>query len=137
MENLTIAQKLQIKKLKDLDVTKVEICYSGGGDDGCIDDFTAYKIDEKGEENYNPDIDLNSFEETFVDYIYSLLSTTIEWDWVNNEGGYGTLTLDIEKQEIDISHSQRHIEDYHYSVENNKSLEPLFKEIKDGSPITA
>ena len=137
MENLTIEQKLQLKKLRDLDVTKVEINYNGGGDDGCIDDFTAYTLNNKGQETYNRDIDLNSFEETFVDYIYELLSKTIEWDWVNNDGGYGTLIINMEEESISINHNQRFTEEFVYDIDTDKSLEILSKELKHGSSVIA
>jgi|TARA_R100000479_G_C6368262_1_gene195868 hypothetical protein len=137
MENLTIKQKLELKKLRDLNVSKVEISYSGGGDDGCIDNWGVYTIDSNGKEKWNRDIIINSFSEAFDDYVYNLLSNVIEWDWVNNEGGYGCLTLDIENEEIKIDHSQRHVEEYHYSDNQSQLLKNFSKEIKDGSPVTA
>jgi len=136
MDNLTIKQKLELRKLKDLNVSKIEISYSGGGDDGCIDHYEVYTINSKGEERYNKDIEISSFTNAFEDYIYELLSTVIEWDWVNNEGGYGDLVIDIEGQDIEINHNQRHIEQYHYD-NSRKSLEIFSKQIKDGSPVIA
>ena len=136
MENLTIEQKLQLKKLRDLDVTKVEISYSGGGDDGCIDDFTAYTLNNKGEETYNRDINLTPFSDAFDNYIYELLSKTIEWDWVNNDGGYGTLIMNMEEESISINHNQRFTEEFVYDMDTDKSLEILSKELKHGSPVT-
>ena len=59
MENLTIRQKLELKKLRDLNVSKIEIHYSGGGDDGCIDYYQAYTVDVYGKEKWNKDIKLN------------------------------------------------------------------------------
>ena len=137
MEKLTIKQKLEIKKLRDLNVSKVHISYSGGGDDGCIDDYTAHTINSEGNEVSNLDIELSSFADTFDDYIYNLLSNAIEWDWVNNEGGWGELVIDIENENIEINHSQRHVENYHYSQDRSESLKNLSKEIKDGSPVIA
>tara|TARA_R100001015_G_C4631670_1_gene194389 strand:+ start:1196 stop:1606 length:411 start_codon:yes stop_codon:yes gene_type:complete len=135
MENLTIKQKLELKKLRDLNVSKLEISYSGGGDDGCIDNWGVYTIDQNGEERYSHDISVTSFADAFDDYIYELLSSVIEWDWVNNEGGYGCLTINVENGDVTIDHSQRHIEDYHYD-ENRKALEIFSEQIKDGSPVT-
>ncbi len=137
MEKLTIKQKLELKKLRDLNVSKLEISYSGGGDDGCIDNWAVYTIGPNGKEEWNGDIIINSFAEAFEDYVYNLLSDVIEWDWVNNEGGYGSLIFDIENQEVKINHSQRHVEEYHYSESQNQSLKNFSKEIKDGSPVTA
>jgi len=136
MENLTIKQKLELKKLRDLNVSKIEISYSGGGDDGCIDHYQVYTINSEGEEKYNSSISVSSFSDVFDDYIYELLSNVIEWDWVNNEGGYGELVIDIEKESVEIHHNQRHVEEYHYD-NSRKSLEMFSKAIKDGSPIIA
>jgi len=137
MDKLTIKHRLELRKLKDQNVSKVEICYSGGGDDGCIDDYTAYTVDVYGKENYNRDIKLNSFSDAFDEYIYELLSDTIEWDWVNNEGGYGMLELNIENGKVTIHHNQRVIEEYYYHQENNEALKDLSKNLNHGSPITA
>ena len=137
MEKLTIKQKLELKKLRDLNVSKVEISYSGGGDDGCIDDYQAFKINSEGKEQLNRDLELSSFSDAFDDYVYDLLSSTVEWDWVNNEGGWGLLTIDIENENIDVNHSQRHVEEYHYSQTHSESLKNLSKEIKDGTPVIA
>ena len=136
MENLTIQQKLQLRKLKDLNVTKVEISYSGGGDDGCIDDYTAYTINESGEEVYDNNIPLSSFADAFDDYIYNLLSEVVEWDWVNNEGGYGELEINIQEEKVEIHHTQRHTEDYHYHQDHHESLKNLSKKLNHGSSIT-
>ena len=48
------------------------------------------------------------------DYLYDFISNNIEWDWINNDGGYGTITIDLETGKMTIDHSQRHVEDYHY-----------------------
>lgn len=137
MENLTIEQKLELKKLRDLDLTKIEIEYNGGGDDGCIDEYNAYKLDHLRKEIYCGDIDLTSFINAFDEYIYHLLSTTIEWDWVNNEGGYGMLQIDLEKNSISLYHNQRYTEQHNYHGDTNENLEELTKNIKDGSSIIA
>jgi hypothetical protein len=137
MKNLTIRQKLELKKLKDKNLTKITVSYSGGGDDGCIDDYTAYHLNDEGEEVYIPhdQISLLSFSDTMEDYVYELLSQTIDWDWVNNDGGYGELNIDLENESVSINHSQRVIEEYFYSDENKTSLKELSKQIKNGSSV--
>lgn len=137
MENLTIKQKLELKKLRDLNVSKLEISYSGGGDDGCIDNWGVFRIWPDGKEEWDSDIIIDSFIKAFEDYVYDLLSNVIEWDWVNNEGGYGCLTLNVEDEEVKIDHTQRHTEEYHYSENQSQLLKNLSKEIKNGSSVTA
>tara|TARA_R100000995_G_C3484124_1_gene126032 strand:- start:1753 stop:2166 length:414 start_codon:yes stop_codon:yes gene_type:complete len=137
MDKLTIKHRLELRKLKDQNVSKVEISYSGGGDDGCIDIYEAWTVDVYGKEKYDKDIDLTSFSDAFDDYIYELLSDTIEWDWVNNEGGYGMLEIDVENGKATIHHNQRVIEEFHYHQENHEALKNLSKNLNHGSPITA
>tara|TARA_R110000744_G_scaffold323334_3_gene429220 strand:- start:1853 stop:2242 length:390 start_codon:yes stop_codon:yes gene_type:complete len=126
-----------LKKLKDKNLTKITVSYSGGGDDGCIDDYTAYHLNEKGEEDYIPynEINLDSFSDAMDDYIYSLLSNTIEWDWINNSGGYGELTIDLEKQSVSINHNQNTVEEYYYTDERSESLKEISEQISNGTSL--
>tara|TARA_R110000744_G_scaffold96624_2_gene186737 strand:+ start:306 stop:557 length:252 start_codon:yes stop_codon:yes gene_type:complete len=80
---LNLKQKIELKKLKDNNIFRIEIHYSGGGDDGCIEEYCFYDI-----ENNSIIIKDEVFEE-LDDYFYSMLCENIEWDWVNNDGGYG------------------------------------------------
>ena len=137
MENLTIRQKLELKKLRDKNLTKITVSYSGGGDDGCIDDYTAFHLNDKGEEVYIPydKIDLTSFQDAMEDYIYSLLSNTIEWDWINNSGGYGELNINLEEESVSIDHNQNVTEEYYYTDEKSITLKELSKQIENGTSL--
>lgn len=139
MTNLSIKQKLELKKLRDKNLTKVTVSYSGGGDDGCIDDYSAYHLDNKGEESYIAfdKIDLTSFQESMEDYIYELLSSTIEWDWVNNSGGYGELHINLKNESVTIDHNQNVTEEHWYGDVKDTSLKELAKEIVDGASFVA
>ena len=39
---------------------------------------------------------------TLEDTFYELLCDNIEWDWVNNEGGFGSLKIDLQDESITI-----------------------------------
>jgi len=95
-----------LRELKDNGLVKLEISYNGGGDDGCIDSFSGYELDEKGVERWSQDSISQKFQDEFDD--------NIEWDWINNDGGYGTITIDLETGKMTIDHSQRHVEEYYY-----------------------
>tara|TARA_R110001592_G_scaffold6586_2_gene35501 strand:- start:2107 stop:2517 length:411 start_codon:yes stop_codon:yes gene_type:complete len=136
MENLTIRQKLEIKKLRDKNLTKVVVSYSGGGDDGCIDDYHSYTMDEKGDEKFTS-VDLKSFSDAFEDYIYELLHNTVQWDWVNNSGGYGQLTIDLDNQSVYVDHNQNTVEEYYYDDEKSEGLKEISKAISNGTSIIA
>lgn len=119
MENLTIKQKLKLRELKDLGIVKVQVHYSGGGDDGCIDNTDAYILDENGKEKWDGDIVPDDFLGIFEEVLYNFISRNVEWDWVNNDGGYGSLEINVDTGDLTIHHTQRHTEDYEYPVKEN------------------
>ena len=118
---LTLEEKIAIQKLKDLNVSYFEISYSGGGDDGCIDDLQCYDHEEKTLDIPNR----NDILHTLDEYFYGLLSENIEWDWVNNDGGYGNVEINVDTGELTINHTQRHTEDYEYTIKENPITEAL------------
>ena len=119
MENLTIKQKLKLRELKDLGIVKVQVHYSGGGDEGCIDNTDAYILDENGKEKWDGDIVPDDFLGIFEEVLYNFISRNVEWDWVNNDGGYGSLEINVDTGDLTIHHTQRHTEDYEYPVKEN------------------
>ena len=119
MENLTIKQKLKLRELKDLGIVKVQVHYSGGGDDGCIDNTDAYILDENGKEKWDGDIVPDDFLGIFEEVLYNFISRNVEWDWGNNDGGYGSLEINVDTGDLTIHHTQRHTEDYEYPVKEN------------------
>ena len=119
MENLTIKQKLKLRELKDLGIVRVQVHYSGGGDDGCIDNTDAYILDKNGKEIWDRDIVPDDFLGVFEEVLYNFISRNVEWDWVNNDGGYGTIEINVDTGDLTIHHTQRHTEDYEYPVKEN------------------
>lgn len=91
-----------ISKLKEHNVSFVRVYFDGSGDDGDI--HTIQYTDNK----YN-DIDIPKFNdkerEMFYDICYRLIEKV--GDWYNNDGGYGTLTIDVDKVTHSIEYSQR------------------------------
>ena len=45
-----------------------------------------------------------------------MVSDNVEWDWINNEGGYGQMIIDCTKTpwDVKINHTQRITEDHYY-----------------------
>tara|TARA_R100001440_G_scaffold37685_2_gene57171 strand:- start:16809 stop:17189 length:381 start_codon:yes stop_codon:yes gene_type:complete len=125
MKNLTIKQKLKLRELKDLGIVKIQIHYSGGGDDGCIDSADAYILDENGKEKWDRDIVPVDFLDMFEEVLYNFISKNVEWDWVNNDGGYGSLEINVDTGELTIHHTQRHSEDYEYPIKENPITKAL------------
>ncbi len=107
-----LKRNLAVQVIKDHNIASIEVDYSGGGDDGCIDDVryedhNGNKIDILMEPDVSAEWD---------DLIYNMISENIEWDWINNEGGYGQMMIDCTQNpwKVIINHSQRVLEDHYY-----------------------
>jgi hypothetical protein len=107
-----LKRNIAVQVIKDHNIAKIEVDYSGGGDDGCIDDVRYEDIDgNKIDILMEPDVSAE-----WDDLIYNMISENIEWDWINNEGGYGQMMIDCTKTpwKVTINHSQRVLEDHYY-----------------------
>ena len=88
-----------MSQLRDLGVKRAEIRYDGSGDSGSIDDVEFNSDAEK----YSPmevPVGLHSKCEELG---YHILQTYYDWDWYNDDGGYGSVNLlpDTDTIEID------------------------------------
>jgi hypothetical protein len=129
---LNLEQKIQLKKLKDHNVEQVEIHYDGGGDDGMISDIAYYG--DSGPNYSGCELrsnDLKKLQDNLNHYYYQILCDNIDWDWVNNEGGFGHMVIDLLTEEVTIFHSQRHVEYYEYKAKNESKK--MFKIINGTS----
>ena len=107
-----LKRNLAVQVIKDHNIANIEIDYSGGGDDGCLDEVRYEDIDGN-----NIDVKLDGeVEAEWDDLLYNMLSENIEWDWINNDGGYGQMTIDCTKTpwKVNINHTQRVCEDHYY-----------------------
>ena len=120
---------LVVALLLDAGVNYVGCRYSGGGDDGAIEEiFLCNQMPEDmiqtGEIEYDPEltqVDLpntklynnitNKAEELFYPAI-----DTIE-DWWNNDGGYGSAVIALNTMQITIDNNCYRTETDHYSHE--------------------
>ena len=113
-------------ELKELGVIEIEISYSGGGDDGAIDDVELQynlsgnrtRADRQLPEGW--DEIKNELEE----WTYERLGT--EGDWVNNDGGEGTITIQVPSGEYTLNHGVR--ETHWTNSEGDLKEEKFFKE---------
>ena len=107
-----LKRNLAVQVIKDHNISKIEIDYSGGGDDGCVEEVRFEDIDGN-----NIDVQMeNEVETEWDDLLYNMLSDNIEWDWINNDGGYGQMIIDCTKNpwSVKINHVQRITEDHYY-----------------------
>ena len=98
--------------LKDAGVTNVEIRYDGGGDSGQVEDveFFGDNLDAKSIHD--------NFEGDLQDLGYHLLEQHYDYDWYNNDGGYGTISIElVDEPVILINGYVRSVEDAHDTVD--------------------
>jgi hypothetical protein len=96
--------------LKDRGITKIEVHYEGSGDSGCIDNIYYYKGEEELPHG-NLDVSFDMHEK--LQHLCYPMLDDIE-DWYNNGGGFGTITIDLDKLHYDIANNVRyvHVETY-------------------------
>jgi len=99
--------------LKDAGVTNVEIRYDGGGDSGQVEDV-EYEGTNLDHTSLN-----DKFEGDLQDLATHILEQHYDYDWYNNDGGYGNIRIDLEGDtpEITIDGYVRSIEDAGASVD--------------------
>jgi len=113
-----LKRNLAVQVIKDHNISKIEVEYHGGGDDGCIEQVIYYTTDPGSGDQVDIDVKMTSeVESAWDDLLYDLLNDNIEWDWINNDGGNGYMYIDCTNDpwKINIDHSQNIREDYHYS----------------------
>ena len=120
-----LKKNLAVQVIKDHNITTIEVIYSGGGDDGCIDEvnFTDHN-EEAVTYPFNKEV-----QSVFDDLLYDILSDNIEWDWINNDGGYGEMIIDctLDPWKIKINHTQRITEDHFYDdIDFNTENKSIF-----------
>ena len=98
--------------LKDAGVTSVEIRYDGGGDSGQVEDveFFGDNLDGCG---------LNDkFEGDLQDLGYYILEYHYGYDWYNNDGGYGTISIELADEPVILINGYvRSLEDAYGTVD--------------------
>ncbi len=107
-----LKRNLAVQVIKDHNISNIEVDYSGGGDDGCLDEVRYEDIDgNKVDVKLDGDV-----EAEWDDLLYNMLSENIEWDWINNDGGHGQMIIDCTKTpwDVKINHTQRVTEDHYY-----------------------
>ena len=98
--------------LKDAGVTSVNIRYDGGGDSGQVEDV-EYEGTTLNHTSLN-----DKFEGDLQDLATHILEQHYDYDWYNNDGGYGTITIElIDEPVILIDGYVRAIEDAHGTVD--------------------
>jgi hypothetical protein len=94
-----------VSSLKNMGITELVGEYDGSGDSGSIE--TIYCEDKDGSI-----ISIESEVESKIEeMLYEVLSNNYDYDWYNNEGGYGTVRINIEDKTWKVDGAVRFIED--------------------------
>lgn len=107
-----------ISRLRDEGVSSVEISYDGSGDSGSIGDVyinRGLKYPQYDAEEHNRLQALFSGE--LEDFGYHILNNYYDWDWYNNEGGYGNVVIDVATSEVSVNGYVREVVDASVSVD--------------------
>tara|TARA_Y100000389_G_C17441380_1_gene508779 strand:+ start:1065 stop:1391 length:327 start_codon:yes stop_codon:yes gene_type:complete len=99
-----------IGKLKDRGIARVQAKFDGQGDDGEVHDIIFYDIDDD-HINYTS---CKNLEDFIYDKIDELVSD-YGGDWVNNDGGYGDLEIDVQNRILTGHYNQRTIDEHDWS----------------------
>jgi hypothetical protein len=104
-------------------IKKVIVSYSGGGDEGAIDEILV--TTNPNEDFSDAVINLNDYDSGLYslleDYCTEKLLEIIE-DWYNGEGGHGCITIDVEKGTYEIENNIRVVE-YEEYIHTGKLFE--------------
>lgn len=90
--------------LEDLGVKKVIVQYSGGGDSGQIDEIYFSKSGEDDDENNGEKAGVSAEVIEIIEAKSYRLLDPIE-DWYNNEGGYGTIIINVPSGDYKIENN--------------------------------
>lgn len=102
-------------ELKDLGIQTVYINFDGGGDDGDIQHI-EYENDSTNRGLYDQVESIsNKTEDKLRDWALELIHHYVDMqyggDWVNNDGGYGNIAINVKEEKYNFNYSQRTTED--------------------------
>ena len=94
-----------VSSLKNMGITELVAEYDGSGDSGSIEN--VYCEDDDSNTIDVDDVILSKVEEM----LYEVLSDNYDYDWYSNDGGYGTVRINIEDKTWKVDGAVRSIED--------------------------
>jgi hypothetical protein len=104
-----------LKQLREQGFDKVVIGFAGSGDEGSIHDIDGYTNGSAVSLWDHPGIE---------SWAYSLVEDDkVDFDWVNNEGGGGTATIDVATGRVEW--------DRFYYEQTTVPLDPLITHVRD------
>ncbi len=98
----------QLARMKQYGVLKATVNYSGGGDDGAVEDSEIEW--KKGIQQDNKFV--KEVKEILENLAYEQVSESFEEGWYNNDGGQGKVVIDLTEDDpcIEVDHNQNYTE---------------------------
>ena len=112
--------KVKLKRilleLKDLGIKRAYIYFDGSGDDGEIHDIDFQNYLHDRPPAYNEvQTPSDKIMEDLRDWAYDMITEYVDGeyggDWVNNDGGYGNINLNVQHGSYHFNYSQRTTDD--------------------------
>jgi len=99
--------KVLFASLAEKGIVKIAIGFDGSGDSGAIEDNISYYVENDDSELILSEDISSQVDDQLIELGYHILDRYYDYDWYNNEGGYGTINIDIKDQNWDIEGFQR------------------------------
>jgi hypothetical protein len=119
MTDIRYAKRAMLKALRSYGIASVTIVYDGQGDSGQIEAIFAYDAKEQPVVLDRP-VHLALYRRKPASNYGSLLEALDDFAWlllghfhdgfVNNEGGFGTIRIDVAKRSVVLDHDDRVVE---------------------------
>jgi hypothetical protein len=99
--------KMLFASLAEKGIVEIHIGFDGSGDSGSIDDDITCYVENSDSEQIPAENISDEVKKNLSDLGYHILERYYDYDWYNNDGGYGTIHINIKEQEWDIEGYQR------------------------------
>lgn len=105
-ETNTLVLKKHIIKAKDNGYSYIIITYEGSGDSGAIEEvYMSNTLDDRADQTPIIGLDKDCIES----WAYAEILDNIS-DWYNNDGGYGTIVIDVNDCTYNVENNIRYME---------------------------
>lgn len=130
--SMTLGETLVVLRQAPYNIAKLTIQFNGSGDSGSVDSIDIISVLDGPVDQTIPigaDLkeahpELTTLAQWLDAWAYDLIESMIEFDWVNNEGGGGTIQIDLFTGQVicDAYANIMTTEDHHYdsSVEGDQ-----------------
>ena len=110
MKNKQETQQMALKWAKEIkaqhpQTNKLLVTFDGSGDSGDITEIVAF--DKKDRWKSEVSLDFAGVP----DFLYDLIAHHVTCDWVNNDGGGGSITIDLTDFTMNVSSFYREVTD--------------------------